>query len=166
MSVLDAGSGPGRYTIDLARRGYSVTLLDPSPQVLRLARERVAAAGNMVSARVMGMVEGSITALPTSTDRTFDAVLCVGGVLSHLLDARERLAALLELRRVAKPGAPIVISVLNHLASYRAAVLWPGLWDTWDPAFLGDTRTAPIANGALVYEFWPRNSPPCSLKQD
>ncbi|MBN1878218.1 MAG: hypothetical protein JXA33_28625 [Anaerolineae bacterium] len=27
-SVLDVGGGPGRYAIELARQGYSVTLLD------------------------------------------------------------------------------------------------------------------------------------------
>ena len=30
-SVLDAGGGPGRYTVALARAGYPVTLLDLSP---------------------------------------------------------------------------------------------------------------------------------------
>lgn len=29
--VLDAGGGPGRYTIELARRGYDVVLLDVTP---------------------------------------------------------------------------------------------------------------------------------------
>jgi ubiquinone/menaquinone biosynthesis C-methylase UbiE len=29
--VLDCGGGPGRYAIELARRGYDVTLFDLSP---------------------------------------------------------------------------------------------------------------------------------------
>ncbi|MCK4722519.1 MAG: class I SAM-dependent methyltransferase, partial [Dehalococcoidia bacterium] len=29
--ILDAGGGPGRYTIELAKRGYDVVLLDLTP---------------------------------------------------------------------------------------------------------------------------------------
>jgi len=39
-SVLDVGGGPGRYSIELARQGYSVTLLDISGENLRLARQK------------------------------------------------------------------------------------------------------------------------------
>lgn len=34
--ILDAGGGPGRYTIELAKRGYNVVLLDLVPEMLRL----------------------------------------------------------------------------------------------------------------------------------
>ncbi len=44
-SVLDVGGGPGRYAIELARRGYRVTLLDLSGESLRLAREKAEQAG-------------------------------------------------------------------------------------------------------------------------
>ena len=39
VRVLDAGGGPGRYTIALAERGYTVTLLDLSPGNVALARD-------------------------------------------------------------------------------------------------------------------------------
>ena len=35
--ILDAGGGPGRYTIELARRGYEVVLLDMTPANLEFA---------------------------------------------------------------------------------------------------------------------------------
>ena len=34
VRVLDAGGGPGRYTIALAEQGYGVSLLDLSPRLL------------------------------------------------------------------------------------------------------------------------------------
>jgi 2-polyprenyl-3-methyl-5-hydroxy-6-metoxy-1,4-benzoquinol methylase len=37
--VLDAGGGPGRYTIELAKRGYNVALLDFAPEMLELAKK-------------------------------------------------------------------------------------------------------------------------------
>lgn len=39
-SVLDLGCGPGRYSIPLARAGFSVTAVDLSPYLLERARER------------------------------------------------------------------------------------------------------------------------------
>ncbi|HEX8243344.1 MAG TPA: class I SAM-dependent methyltransferase, partial [Longimicrobium sp.] len=43
--VLDAGSGPGRYALELARRGFRVTLADLSPGLLDRARQAFAQAG-------------------------------------------------------------------------------------------------------------------------
>jgi len=37
--VLDAGGGPGRYTIELAGLGYDVILLDLTLKLLEIARE-------------------------------------------------------------------------------------------------------------------------------
>ena len=39
--ILDAGGGPGRYTIELARRGYQVTLLDMTPANLEFAGRQI-----------------------------------------------------------------------------------------------------------------------------
>jgi S-adenosylmethionine-dependent methyltransferase len=43
--ILDAGSGPGRYTLELARRGYTLSALDLTPANLAFARKRVKQAG-------------------------------------------------------------------------------------------------------------------------
>ncbi|MBN1437886.1 MAG: methyltransferase domain-containing protein [Anaerolineales bacterium] len=112
--ILDAGGGPGRYTIELARRGYRMTLLDLAPANLAFARRRIRAAG--VQNRVEGIVEGSITDLSGFADGTFDAVICTGGPLSHVLDARRRGRAVKELIRVAKKRAPLFVSVMSRLS--------------------------------------------------
>ena len=125
VRVLDAGGGPGRYTIALAQQGYCMTLLDLSPGLLEVAHRKIGAAGPDVQSRVEAMVEGSITDLGRFADGEFDAVLCLGGPLSHLVDKNDRAQAIAELRRVAAPNAPILISVMNRIGAYRSAVQWP-----------------------------------------
>jgi SAM-dependent methyltransferase len=49
-------------------------------------------------------------------DGSFDAVICTGGPLSHVVDSVERERAICELVRVAKPGAPIFVSVMSRLS--------------------------------------------------
>lgn len=48
--ILDAGGGPGRYSIELARRGYRMVLLDFTPELLNKARGNTRRAG--VASRV------------------------------------------------------------------------------------------------------------------
>lgn len=110
--VLDAGGGPGRYTIELAKKGYDVVLLDLVKEMLEIAKEQVNK--ERVQHKVKRMVEGSVTDLSTFIDETFDAVLCLGGPLSHLLNSDQRETAAKELVRVAKKGAPLFVSVIGR----------------------------------------------------
>jgi SAM-dependent methyltransferase len=112
--ALDAGGGPGRYTHELARRCYDVVLLDLTPANLAFARRQIKKAG--IQKRVKDVAEGSIVDLSRFSDDTFDAVVCTGGPLSHLLDPQDRERAISELIRVAKPGAPVFISVMSRLS--------------------------------------------------
>jgi len=113
--ILDAGCGPGRYAIDLAKMGYRVHLVDISEEQLKLAEEKIVEAG----------VRGNITAfscldvcdLSEIPDASFDAVLCLGGALSYVRDGRHR--AISELIRVAKPGSPVIVSVMSLLGTFH-----------------------------------------------
>ena len=57
--VLDAGGGPGRYTIELAKMGYEVILLDLTPKLLDIAREQITKAevGNKVKEILQGTID-------------------------------------------------------------------------------------------------------------
>lgn len=123
--VLDAGGGPGRYAIELAEWGYQVTLFDLSPALLELARQRIAQRDVAVQQRIRGVVEGSITDMSCFPSEHFDAVLCLGGPLSHLIEPEAQKQALRELVRVLRPGASMFVSVMNRLGAYRSAVQWP-----------------------------------------
>ncbi|MFL5914252.1 MAG: class I SAM-dependent methyltransferase [Gaiellaceae bacterium] len=100
--VLDAGSGPGRFTLELLRLGAHVTALDISSGQLELLRARVPDVEAVV---------GDITDLSRFDDDAFDATVCYGGPLSYVADRADR--ALAELARVTKPGGHVLVSVMG-----------------------------------------------------
>ena len=111
--ILDAGGGPGRYTVELAKLGYDVTLLDLTPKLLSIAKRQIKKEG--VEGKIKRISEGSITDLSEFRSGSFDAVLCLGGPLSHLTSEKYRKRAASELIRVAKRNAPLFISVISRL---------------------------------------------------
>jgi len=113
--ILDAGCGPGRYAIHLAREGYRVQLVDISEEQLKLAGEKIDEAG--VHESVTDMRRMDVCDLSGIPDASFDAVLCLGGVLSYVRDRRHE--ALSELIRVAKPGSPLIVSVMSLLGTFH-----------------------------------------------
>ena len=62
-------------------------------------------------------------------ENTFDAVICLGGPLSHLVHKKQRQKAADELVRAAKDNAPIFVSVIGRLAVLMNTIvyLWPEL---------------------------------------
>lgn len=122
--ILDAGGGPGRYAIELAKKGYQVVLLDLSPKCLEIAIREKEKAG--VKEKVKKIVEGSITNLSEFVDESFDAVLCFGA-LSHLVEREDRKTTASELVRVAKKNAPIFVSVIGLYGVFRAVLQRPYL---------------------------------------
>lgn len=121
--LLDAGGGPGRYTVELAKRGYHVLLLDLVKGFVDFAKQQLKGLG--VSNTECDAVEGDITDLSRFEANTFDGVLCLGGPLSHIHPDRERKKAIRELIRVAKRGAPIFISVFGK---WGAITRGPAKW--------------------------------------
>jgi ubiquinone/menaquinone biosynthesis C-methylase UbiE len=122
--VLDAGGGPGRYTIELAKLGYDVVLLDLTSELLKIAKKQIQRA--QVGNRVRQILQGSVDDFSMFDDDTFDVVLCLGGALAHLMNVKRREKAIDELIRVAKKGAPIFVSVIGKLAILVCALIyWP-----------------------------------------
>jgi ubiquinone/menaquinone biosynthesis C-methylase UbiE len=122
--VLDAGGGPGRYTIELAKLGYEVVLFDLVEEHLELAKKKIKKAG--VANKVKAIISGSITDLSGFANNSFDAVLCLGGPLSHIHPEANRQKAVFELIRVAKKGAPIFSSVMSKYGVLLATPTgWP-----------------------------------------
>jgi ubiquinone/menaquinone biosynthesis C-methylase UbiE len=95
--VLDVAAGNGNASLAAARRNADVTATDYVPELLERAAARAAADGLPLTTRV-----ADAEALPY-TDRTFDAVVSVFGVM--FAPRQERAAA--ELVRVCRPGGRI-----------------------------------------------------------
>ena len=117
--ILDAGGGPGRYALELCRAGYDVVLLDIDPTYTTFAAENIELEPKSVSRRLIASIVGDIRDLSDFNTNDFDAVLCLGGPLTHISDELERTQATSELVRVAKPGAIVCIAVVGYLAMLR-----------------------------------------------
>ena len=59
--ILDAGGGPGRYTVTLASQGYDLIMLDMTPANVAFAKRQIKRSG--VEQHVKDVVEGSIVDL-------------------------------------------------------------------------------------------------------
>jgi len=79
MRVADIGCGPGRFALDMLRAEALVTLVDISGVQLRLAVDRITAAG--LGGRLEGVHELEVRDLGLVAGSAFDAVVCYGGVL-------------------------------------------------------------------------------------
>ena len=116
--ILDAGGGPGRYAIELIRRGYEVVLLDISKGLLQFASSRIEMEPREVQARIKDLVLGDVADLSRFADGSFDAVLCLDP-LSYFPELDDRRRVMAELVRVAGPEALVAISVRGYLAVLR-----------------------------------------------
>ncbi len=122
--ILDAGGGPGRHTIELAKLGYDVVLFDFVPELLQTAKRKIKK--EKIQDKVKQMVEGSLEDLSMCEDNSFDSVLCLGGALCHLVDEKLRKKAVSELIRAAKNEAPIFVSVISRFAVCINAIVGLG----------------------------------------
>jgi S-adenosylmethionine-dependent methyltransferase len=82
FEILDMGCGQGTQLLELARRGYHVTGVDISSQLLSQAEEVLASESQAVRSRVQ-LLQGDLLKLDSVVGRRFDAVLC-HGVLMYL----------------------------------------------------------------------------------
>ncbi len=101
--VLDVGCGTGAYSVELAKRGARTTGVDGSEGMLDWAAAKAAKERLHVN-----FVRADAQMLPFP-DGHFDFVLSVGA----LCFAKDGEKALLEMRRVLKPGGRLVVGVLN-----------------------------------------------------
>jgi 2-polyprenyl-3-methyl-5-hydroxy-6-metoxy-1,4-benzoquinol methylase len=87
--VLDAGAGPGRFTLELAAIGAQVVAGDISPRQLELHREKTAAVESSIESRVLL----DVVDLSQFATGEFDAVVCFGGPVSYVLGEADPAAA-------------------------------------------------------------------------
>ena len=124
LQVLDVGGGTGAHARWLAEAGHQVLLVDLVPRHVQAARA-LAEEGLSVRAEL-----GDARQLDIA-DESFDAVLLLGP-LYHLTDRGDRVRALREAGRVAKPGCLVFAAAISRFAS-----LFDGLARgfLFDPAF-------------------------------
>jgi SAM-dependent methyltransferase len=105
--VLDSACGTGQHAIALARRGYDVQGADLSAPMVEQARRNAEGADVGVPFVVAGL--GHLAAL----GQVFEAVLCLGNSLPHLLTPSAEAGALADFASVLRPGGSLVIQNRN-----------------------------------------------------
>lgn len=109
LRILDVGCGTGRHSIELTRRGYTVTGIDLSMAQLAKAKEKAAAAGLTIDFQ-----QQDARNLPFRNE--FDAVimLCEGGF--SLMETDEMNFQILSgISFSLKPGGKVIFTNLNGL---------------------------------------------------
>jgi ubiquinone/menaquinone biosynthesis C-methylase UbiE/DNA-binding MarR family transcriptional regulator len=139
VAVGDLGCGSGRIAAAIAPYARTVVGVDSSPEMLDVARSRLAGFGNVQ------LVEGRIEALPLASE-SLDLALVVH-LLHHVADPS---TALTEVARVLRPGGRLVIAdVLPHpYEEYRRTMghVWLG--------FGRPAIEAEFAQAGLIGERW------------
>ena len=103
--ILDAGGGTGYWAIRLAKRGYRVILKDISEKMLEVAEEKIEREElqDLIETKIVDVRD-----MACFSSNHFDMALAEGDPVSYCLDAER---AVLELARVAKANAHVVVSV-------------------------------------------------------
>jgi glycine/sarcosine N-methyltransferase len=119
--VLDAACGTGRHAIALAARGFEPVGADLSAPMIRQARGNAAAAGAEVPFFVAGF--GHLAPLPGAP---FDALLCLGNSLPHVLTLADLEHTLADFAAALRPGGSLLIQNRNLDAVVAARDRWMG----------------------------------------
>jgi SAM-dependent methyltransferase len=112
-TILEIGGATGVFSIPLARRGFEVTHLDLSPEMLAIAQEKARDVPRIE------FIEGRASDLAQFSDRYFDLVLNMDGAVSF--SGSKAVMAIQETCRVA---AGKVILTVSHRAQMAAS--WVG----------------------------------------
>ncbi|WP_045524200.1 class I SAM-dependent methyltransferase [Neobacillus niacini] len=106
-SICDLGCGDGYASYKLATKGFQVTGVDLSEQMLEKARERA----NATSAQFLKV---DISSVPVDSD-TFEAIMAI----NSLEWTENPLSVLLEMKRLVKKDGLICIAILGPTAMPR-----------------------------------------------
>jgi SAM-dependent methyltransferase len=109
LTILDVGCGTGRHTIELSKRGYTVTGVDLSANQLASARKKAKAAGLKIDFHQMDARK-----LPFSAEFDVAIMLCEGGFSLMETDAMN-FAILESVSRALKQPCKFIFTALNGL---------------------------------------------------
>jgi glycine/sarcosine N-methyltransferase len=107
--VLDVACGTAKHAVALAQCGYKVTGADLSAGMVARAKENAAEAGVDVQFAVAGFGD-----LEAHVGGGFDALLCLGNSLPHVLSAEGLASTLADFGRVLRPGGMLFLQIRNY----------------------------------------------------
>jgi ubiquinone/menaquinone biosynthesis C-methylase UbiE len=115
IKIFDVGCGAGRFSLEFAKIGCNVSLLDISEEQIRLAQEKFEEYGLSNKLEVASV--GNVADMKNVSDNTYDITVCYGAPLNYLYDNYAK--GIKELYRVTKPGGHTFISVNSRFGVIR-----------------------------------------------
>ncbi|MTI81929.1 MAG: class I SAM-dependent methyltransferase [Firmicutes bacterium] len=107
--VLDLACGSGNYSIEFARWGLEVTGVDFEESMIEYANTKISESRDLN----INFITGDMRSLP-DLQQQYDAVVCIGNSLVHLLTDSDLSTALKEMHRLCRPGGVLIIQILNY----------------------------------------------------
>lgn len=118
QSILDVGCGPGRHSLEFARRGFRVTGVDISETFISIARS-TAQRESLTGARFAVADARDASSIATH-GAPFDRVVCLcQGAFGVMRDEGDDEQVLRAIASVTKPGARLALSAFNAYFSVR-----------------------------------------------
>lgn len=147
-SVADVGAGSARHAILFRSWGLDVVAIDPSPDMLELARENAERFDSDLR-----IVEGGFGDVTEIMGEQVDALICTGNALPHVRSLRGLHDALRDFADAVRPGGLLVLHFLNHhrLVTKRIRTMTPVFRETeaGDKFFLRLLDYTPAGDGVL-----------------
>ncbi|KAF3479807.1 uncharacterized protein GIQ15_06783 [Arthroderma uncinatum] len=118
IRILDIGGGTGRYAVELAKQGHSVTLSDISQSELDYAAQ-FASQNGVTLAKIVQVDARQVRDNELLFQHGFyDLVLCMGPMY-HLLEESERVSLLESCALMTKPGGFVIAAFVTKYAHLR-----------------------------------------------
>jgi glycine/sarcosine N-methyltransferase len=106
--VLDLACGTGHHSLFFAKAGYEVVGVDKSKEMIRLAKRNSKGISG-----VKFITAGFLDIYPRFKDG-FDAVICLGNSLPHLLSNKDLKKTLQNIYNLLNPGGILIIQNRNY----------------------------------------------------
>jgi glycine/sarcosine N-methyltransferase len=126
--ILDLACGTGHHSISFAKSGYLVTGVDLSEKMLEIARKNAKGVTG-----VKFLKAGFLDVYPKIKNR-FDAVICLGNSLPHLLRKNDLKKTLLNIYNLLNPGGIFILQNRNYdkILKKKIKFMAPNITETQD----------------------------------
>lgn len=118
-SILDCACGTGGHAIALAQRGYHVVGSDISAAMIARAEANAQRAGLSIPFKI-----ARFQVLRATFSEKFDAVLCLGNSLVHVLSDEDALASLVNMHDCLRQGGVLILHNLNYDKRWKDKPRW------------------------------------------
>lgn len=116
-SVIDIGSGPGRYSIELLKKNYKTSLFELSQSELNIAKDKI----NGLGLKAEAYICDNALNLHQLESEKYDALLLIGPMY-HILSDEERQKVLKDAMRILKKHGVAIIAYLNSWGILKAGI--------------------------------------------